>query len=106
MATSSRNCVTTLANFAPKALWKRFPTVSNIVSPLTDIASVSCTAYERQSFIVKTNLPFENWTEVLGSERLAGAPLDRLTHRCQIVETTGESYPLKDARRRRRNKKE
>ena len=26
-----------------------------------------------------TNLPFENWTEVLGSERLTGAALDRLT---------------------------
>ena len=27
-------------------------------------------AYERTSLIVTTNLPFENWTEVLGSERL------------------------------------
>jgi DNA replication protein DnaC len=62
------------------------------------------TAYERQSLIVTTNLPFENWTEVLGSERLTGATLDRLTHRCHILETTGESYRLKDARRRRRSK--
>ncbi len=38
-------------------------------------------AYERQSLIVTTNLPFENWTEVCGSERLTGALLDRLTHR-------------------------
>lgn len=62
------------------------------------------TAYERQSLIVTTNLPFENWTEVLGSERLTGAALDRLTHRCHILETTGESYRLKDAQRRRRKK--
>ena len=61
-------------------------------------------AYERQSLIVTTNLPFENWTEVLGSERLTGAALDRLTHRCHIIETTGESYRLKDAQRRRRKK--
>jgi DNA replication protein DnaC len=27
-------------------------------------------AYERTSLIVTTNLPFEHWTEVLGSERL------------------------------------
>lgn len=27
-------------------------------------------AYECQSLIVTTNLPFENWTEVLSSERL------------------------------------
>ncbi|WP_339736428.1 ATP-binding protein [uncultured Gimesia sp.] len=44
-----------------------------------------------------TNLPFENWTEVLGSERLTGATLDRLTHRCHIL----ESYRLQDAKRRR-----
>ena len=50
------------------------------------------TAYERTSLIVTINLPFESWTEVLGSERLPGAALDRLTHRCRIIETKGESY--------------
>ena len=60
------------------------------------------TAYERSSVVLTTNLPFEHWTEVLGSERLTGAALDRLTHRCHIVETTGESYRLQDAKRRRR----
>lgn len=59
-------------------------------------------AYERTSVIVTTNLPFENWTEVLGSERLTGATLDRLTHRCHILEMNGASYRLKDAKRRRR----
>ena len=64
------------------------------------------TAYERQSLIVTSNLPFESWTEVLGNERLTGATLDRLTHRCHILETRGESYRLKDAKRRRKpNKK-
>jgi len=62
---------------------------------------VISTAYERQSVIVTTNLPFGQWTEVLGSERLTGAVLDRLTHRCHILEATGESYRLKDARRQR-----
>ncbi len=55
---------------------------------------VISTAYERTSLIVTTNLPFESWTEVLGSERLTGATLDRLTHRCRIIETKGESYRL------------
>ncbi len=63
---------------------------------------VISTAYERHSLIVTTNLPFENWTEILGSERLTGAALDRLTHRCHILETKGESYRLQDAKRRRR----
>ena len=61
---------------------------------------VISTAYERTSLIVTTNLPFENWTEVLGSERLTGATLDRLTHRCRIIETKGESYRLHDAKAR------
>jgi DNA replication protein DnaC len=65
---------------------------------LFDVVS---TAYERTSVVVTTNLPFERWTEVLGSERLVGATLDRLTHRCHILEATGESYRLKEARRRR-----
>jgi DNA replication protein DnaC len=64
---------------------------------LFDIIS---TSYERASLIVTTNLPFERWTEVLDNERLTGAALDRLTHRCHIVETGGASYRLKDSRRR------
>ena len=63
---------------------------------------VISTAYERTSLIVTTNLPFENWVEVLGSERLTGATLDRLTHRCHILECNGQSYRLADAKRRRR----
>jgi hypothetical protein len=50
------------------------------------LSDVLSTAYERQSLVVSTNLPFESWTEVLGSERLTGAALDRLTHRCRILE--------------------
>jgi DNA replication protein DnaC len=61
-------------------------------------------AYERLSLIVSTNLPFEQWTEVMGSERLTGALLDRLTHRVHIIEANGESYRLQDARKRRRKR--
>ena len=61
-------------------------------------------AYERTSLIVTTNLPFEQWTEVLGSERLTGAMLDRLTHRVHILEANGQSYRLADAKRRLKTK--
>jgi len=57
-------------------------------------------AYERQSLIVTTNLPFENWTKVCGSERLTGALLDRLTHRVHIIEANGASYRLEQSRKR------
>lgn len=66
---------------------------------------VIAAAYERTSIVVTSNLPFEQWTEVLGSERLTGAVLDRLTHRCQILEMNGESYRLRDAQRRRKGSK-
>ncbi len=35
--------------------------------------------YERGSTMVTSNLPFQKWTESLGSECLTGALLDRLT---------------------------
>jgi hypothetical protein len=34
------------------------------------------------------------------SERLVAATLDRLTHRCHILEAAGESYRLREALRR------
>ena len=45
-----------------------------------------------------SNLPFDEWTEVFGSERLTGALLDRLTHHVHILEMNGESYRLKHSR--------
>ncbi len=57
---------------------------------------VISTAYERTSLIVTTNLPFQNWTEVLGSERLTGATLDRLSgplkKRRFLVTDNGSSF--------------
>ena len=54
--------------------------------------------YERGSILVTTNLPFDEWTEVFGSERLTGALLDRLTHHFHILEMNGDSYRLKHSR--------
>ena len=54
--------------------------------------------YERGSILVTTNLPFDEWTDVFGSERLTGALLDRLTHHLHILEMNGDSYRLKGNR--------
>jgi len=51
--------------------------------------------YESASLIVTTNLPFSEWPQVFGDERMAGALLDRLTHRVHVIEIQGESYRLK-----------
>jgi DNA replication protein DnaC len=57
--------------------------------------------YERGSTLVTSNLPFDEWTEIFGSERLTGALLDRLTHHVHILEMNGDSYRLKHSRQRR-----
>ena len=57
-------------------------------------------AYERTSLMVTTNLPFDEWAEVMGNERMTGALLDRLTHQVHIIEANGESYRLKQAKKR------
>jgi len=57
--------------------------------------------YERTSTLVTSNLPFQEWTEILGSERLTGALLDRLTHHVHILEMNGDSYRLKQSRDKR-----
>ena len=48
-----------------------------------------------------SNLPFAEWTEVLGSERLTGALLDRLTHHVHILEMNGDSFRLKNSKKRK-----
>jgi DNA replication protein DnaC len=58
--------------------------------------------YERGSIIVTSNLPFEDWTSIFGSERLTGALLDRLTHHVHILEMNGDSYRLKQSKNKRR----
>ncbi len=55
---------------------------------------------ERGSTVITSNLPFEEWTETFGTERLKGALLDRLTHHVNILEMNGESYRLNQSRAR------
>jgi len=59
--------------------------------------------YERGSTLITSNLPFEEWTEIFGTERLTGALLDRLTHHVNILEMNGESYRLNQSRARLTN---
>ena len=59
--------------------------------------------YERGAIMVTSNLPFDEWTEIFGSERLTGALLDRLTHPVHILEMNGESYRLNQSQKRRKS---
>ena len=57
--------------------------------------------YEQASTLVTSNLPFNEWTEIFGSERLTGALLDRLTHHVHILDLNGESYRLEHSKKAR-----
>ena len=56
--------------------------------------------YERGATLITSNLPFDEWTETFGSERLTGALLDRLTHHVNILEMNGKSYRLGQSKAR------
>ena len=58
--------------------------------------------YEQGSVIVTSNLPFDEWTEIFGSERLTGALLDRLTHHVHILEVNGDSYRLNQSKKKKK----
>jgi len=57
--------------------------------------------YERGATLITSNLPFDEWTQTFGTERLTGALLDRLTHHVNILEMNGESYRLAQRRARK-----
>ena len=57
--------------------------------------------YERAAVLITSNLPFDEWTESCGSQRLTGALLDRLTHHVHILEMNGESFHHTHARKKR-----
>jgi DNA replication protein DnaC len=56
--------------------------------------------YLRGALILTSNLAFAEWPEVFGDPRLTSALLDRLTHRCHILEFAGESYRFRQSLQR------
>jgi DNA replication protein DnaC len=53
------------------------------------------------AWIPRRLMPFDELTEIFGSERLTGALLDRITHHVHILEMNADSYRLKQSRRKR-----
>jgi IstB-like ATP binding protein len=99
------------ARLVTEQFWRRLQQVDELgFVPLSQTGAellfeVFSQRYERGSTIVTSNLPFDEWTSVFGSERLTGALLDRLTHHVHILEMNGESYRLAQSKRRVRRPK-
>jgi len=60
--------------------------------------------YERRSVLVTSNLAFSEWGSVFQGDRMTAALLDRLTHRCEIVEMNGESYRFRESMKAKKPK--
>ena len=52
--------------------------------------------HERGSMILTTNKGFAEWGTVVGDEVMAAAMLDRLLHRCHVVNIRGSSYRMRE----------
>ena len=50
--------------------------------------------YGRASTVLTSNKGFEEWGRILGDEVMAAGLLDRLLHRCHIVNIRGNSYRM------------
>jgi len=96
-----------------RALQKHLNTVKLLIVdelgyvPFTAVGSellfeVISQRYERGATLVTSNLPFDEWTSVFGTERLIGALLDRLTHHVHILEMNGESFRLATSKKAQR----
>jgi DNA replication protein DnaC len=60
--------------------------------------------YERRSLLITSNLAFSDWTQVFQGDRMTAALLDRLTHRCHILEMNGESYRFRESMKAKKSK--
>jgi len=57
--------------------------------------------YEKKSLVITTNLPFARWSEVFLDATAATAVIDRVVHHATIIKTEGESFRLRDAKKRK-----
>jgi DNA replication protein DnaC len=61
--------------------------------------------YERASVLITSNLAFADWSQVFQGEQMTAALLDRITHRCHIVEMNGESYRFRESMKAKKGRK-
>jgi DNA replication protein DnaC len=60
--------------------------------------------YERRGLLITSHLPFGEWETVFQGERMTAVLLDPLTHQCEILELTGESYRFRESMQAKQSK--
>jgi DNA replication protein DnaC len=70
-----------------------FPIEKNIAVGLFNFINQ---LFEKTSFIITTNKAPKEWAQMLDDEVLVTALLDRLLHRCEVVNLSGKSYRMKN----------
>lgn len=63
-----------------------------------DLLEVFVRRYQKDSIILTTNRPLEDWGQVLGDTATAGAILDRFLHHAEVVRLQGRSYRMQNRR--------
>ena len=56
--------------------------------------------YEEGSIILTSNLPFKDWSEIFEDNIKTNAAIERLAHHGELIVIKGESYRLKDKKKR------
>ena len=52
--------------------------------------------YEKSSIILTSNKGPDKWGDLLGSQGITTAILDRLLHRVEVIHLNGDSYRIKN----------
>lgn len=63
-----------------------------------------CQRYERRSLLITSNQTYTAWEEVVSSNSMTGAAMERLMQHCRIVEISDESHRRQDAAQRTKRK--
>jgi len=53
--------------------------------------------YERGSIVITTNLAFKDWGNIFQGAACVTALIDRLTHHCQVIKISADSYRTKES---------
>jgi DNA replication protein DnaC len=65
-----------------------------------ELADVLMSRYEKQSTIVTSNRPFDDWAKLLGDVVVVAPLLDRLMHHGHLLKFEGKSWRLREAANR------